>query len=1034
MDVTTLDHRIHKILRDHCDVPRVLFITEEPILLPRHGTRKHVLLASTKFYTYLIKKKGYHLYYRWSNRTLLVEARQKKIMLSSTISKSSTTNGAARDSRVVSDAGASKATDEDDFSQVTLEANSSFDANAISDKINLLVRNAQRMGALLELEEIGTASRTSWEIGGKRTTDDEGADGDSESSGSEADDVALAVVPRTVNETKKTYTNSSALITGEDGQGLLQIAPSRYISVMSLVDGEFVDYTTLKNAYLRHEDESLLNDLSVFIKQNERQVEVLCEHHYPALINVAQKCLTISEKDAQRVGEELSGSTALVRSAVVNIKQAASNLLQCQSSRDNLISVRDLLRKSIAVVEYLETVETQLQKQQLIGTLGSLRELVRLAAPMAESTLGEYVLQIRVPAIMQAVFTYAIQHLNVWLKLLNDQASLVGGAAFSWGGCITAGSFTKKIVFFPQENKWGLTENYQNASMVSETFDQGEAIAKIVSGASIQSVFHELRRGDYFCKYYTDGRAQQARASILEFHLAVENTPGEELVKNFTTYCATALGFMLIEDVVWHATAPSPLSSSEVLKMWDRVASAIADRVWTVSRTLSTDPSYSERMVEVFNILRRLIQISSATVKCVELNSLVLFRVVESITDQLTSSWLQDACLEGSQIILMDSLTPLTVSDASQFESYVSRFYLNTCSSLELPVPKTYTSGLLKLPYSLLVPSIGNVALKFISQCYSVVVVDPFSSIRQSELNNVDEMLLKYISVLFRTVAEFLLQRIMTIHSRSVLEFATLVSSCAAIPVLVSCVEQEFMLHWAGGDSQNEEQTMGSPQLLAECAAFFSTPLQKGIEMLLGAFIAEVEDRLKPTFSYTYWKTQLKGHTRFQLKDGTVTDEGFAAAMEYIFRLIPQLNEILQYTVARSVCGTTVSHAILRMQSSIQDALKNAYEGDERDFAQMRECVKEFDTQCTLLIPLWQKRLSEVMPELPAAKHFPLQLSSAVSDLNNWIDVKEAENAAERVVHPNFLASLEVTSRVVKGFKAMGSTVTARASVFSKRD
>lgn len=992
--------RIQKILRDNSDSPRILFLTQEPVYIQRRGELRAVLLVSTKYYTYLIKKKGSRLYCRWPNRSMVIEAQKSCLLLTTDLPPEE----------------GHPSNEDDDFTLVTVECGSASEAMLLADSINLLIHSAQRAAALLEQEEAGIAGKDL----GRPAGDDDLADDDSESSGSEAGDVPPVVgLTRVAGDAPK-----GRAAPPDSQQGLMKMPPSRYIAITALVDGEFADYTTLKNAYMRKEEESLLGDLAAFIKENEGQVEALCEHHYPAFINAAQQCLAISEKDAQLVGEELSGASALVRSAVVDMKQVAASLIQTRSTRDSLVLVRSLLNRSQAVIEYLETAEAQVAKEQLIGAVASLRELVHLAAPLAEFALGEYVLHLRVPALTQSVFTYAVQHLNLWLKLLRDQATPIGRAALAWQGRVSSGEVVKSIVTAPEGNYWWLTEVFQSASLKMAPFDEGAAIRKVCDGAAIQGVFKELRRDEYFTRYYAEGRAQQVKVDLLDAPFQTHTIPGLELVDRFTQYCSSALGFMLVEDVVYHATSPHIQSCSEILKTWDRTSAAIAERAQSVAQALVSDPAYAERMASVFAILRDFGYHAIQNVKSVELSPLILSRVVESLSDNLISWWLQAACTECTTQILSDTLVPLTVNSAEGYTTNVSRFFLNSCPIMELPIPPKYTSDNVTLPYSAMVPGVGGHVLQFLSQCFSVLVVDSSSFMRQSELNNVDEMLLKYTGVLFRTVSESLKGKLMDINSRSVLQLAVFVSSCSAFPVLVSCVEQGFMLRWQGEDC--ERQTLGSPKLLASAASLFARPVQLGIEKLLAAFTSDLEDHIKPVAVLSHWKRKAEiraGDLKKYPRDG----EGLAECMDYAMALIPKLNATLQGTVAYSVVGTAIAHAGLQMETCVTSAFSSAYADGERDFSMMRTCLKEFQIQCTGDIPTWQRRLRELMPDLTAVQRFPLNCGGIVEDLTDWLDRREAQYLAEKANQPQLMASIEVTSKAVaKGFKAMGNTMLGR--------
>ncbi|KAG5510075.1 hypothetical protein JKF63_06968 [Porcisia hertigi] len=1013
---TRQDRRIFKVLSAHCDAPRVLFSTEDPLVLARRGKRHNVLLFCTKYYTYMIKGTDFKLYAVWANRQLSILAQSDRVTLTSLDPRAIKTT--PKSYKETTDAAVNE------FSTVTLAAESALKAMEVEERIRYLVENARRTAALLEQQERGIALDESRRSGGNGEDAHSGGSSDSEDGNDGGTSVPLTLASGAARAAAQ---QGDGARKKKGSEGMLNISPSRYIAITSLVDGEFADYTTLKNAYMRHEEEDLLRDLGIFIKENEVQVEALCEHHYPALIHAAQQCVDISERDAELVGEELSGATTLVRAAVVNLKKVTSNLLLSRSTRDNLQQVRALLCKAVAVAEYLETAELQTQRQQLVGAVATLRELIRLAAPLSEYAIGEYVLQVRIPKLTQDVFTYAVQHLNNWLRILRDKAYPIGKAAMEWQGTVAAGKRSSRLVMADVGEQWWLSEEFVPAQLVLEPFAEAEAITAVSNGAGIQAVFVELHRGEYLAKYYAEGRWQQARADLLESPLTLTRLSPAEVLSDFRQYCATALGFILIEDIVFCATSPHLRSRVEMIQLWAVISAKIAEHALKVLQALLVNPNETHEAVQQVQVLQSLIRCAADNVKSIDLNNLPLLRAMETVSDQLISSWLQQACVDCMQLIMSDTFTPAVVTDAAQFSELVTRFNFDRCTSLELAIPSAYGSGATTLPYSAVVPRTGERVLGFLAQCYSTIITDTSTAVMQSELNNVDEMLLKYLTVLFRTVAESMHGQLMSIDACDVLQLAVYVTSCSVMPVIISCAEQQYMLHWQCEYERDKTQVIGSPKLMAHCVKFFAKSLQLGIERLLSAFMREVEERLKSLDRVSYWKAQIETRRLNRHADA----ESFASCMDYILTMIPKLKSLLQSTVVRSVVGTAITRAGVLMQSSLQTAITNAYRDGARDFCTWKDAIEEYERQCSLGIPLWQRRLSELLPGINAAQRFPLNAAVTAEEVRQWVDAKEQAYNAEKANQPQILAGIEGAGKAMaKGFQAMGKGVVAGASVF----
>ncbi|PWU88636.1 hypothetical protein C4B63_70g71 [Trypanosoma cruzi] len=304
-------------------------------------------------------------------------------------------------------------------------------------------------------------------------------------------------------------------------------------------------------------------------------------------------------------------------------------------------------------------------------------------------------------------------------------------------------------------------------------------------------------------------------------------------------------------------------------------------------------------------------------------------------------------------------------------------------------------------------------------------------------------MLLKYLSVLFRTVAELLQTHMFSVDARAVLQLAVYVTSCATMSVIVSCVEQQFVLAWHGDCGEARRETLGVPRLLADSATLFAKAVQKGIERLLAAFVAETEDRLQPVAEIDYWKRLVEirrgtaAPTTTRADNSAGTGKGLVEAMEYIIAMIPKLTAVLQVSVVRSVLGSVVAHAAITTQSNLERAIySGCRDGTASDFTTLRECVREFELLCAIQIPLWQRRIEGAISGLSVAQRFPLQPKQIADELILWIRRKEAEVAAEQASTNQVFAGIEGAGKLVakgveRGIQVVGQTVKGGANAIT---
>lgn len=1001
--------KILKVLRDCCDAPTVLYCSSRSstllwrVDLPQQKTKK-VILVCTEFFTYLLKRSDYKLITRWVNRSLLINVQQRTVVLSCPLESMYDTSSFISGKGKVSLTGA------------TLEFPSPAEAAKLERSLSQLIQSAERTAELLRMEEAGARSSAAVERPAEL------------SSASDADDMEDAAQDAAGGAHADGTTYSKL-------DELLRLAPARYIALTSLVDGEFADYTTLKNAYIRKEEDQLLSDLEVFVKENEGRVEALCKMHYSSFINAAQQCLSISARDAEVVGKHLHTANSMVKTSATNIKSCASEVISLQTTCENLDKTREYLNAFIAVVDCLEMAESHVAKQKLCSAILMIRELVRRCAPLAGYVISDYTLHERVPALTRTVSITAAQQLNGWLNQLRIEALTLGRSAMAWRGSVVPGRIAKTVIFADEGGYWWLSEALVPFSSSLTPFEGKVSVDRLHSGTGIQLVFEMLHRGDDFRKCYCEGRKQQIRADFCSA-FDCSNLSAEECLLLFDEFCCRALGFILIEDIVHTITSPKVQSFSEILSTWGQLTNAIASRLTAVSRVLlvpSAEPSEEEAstttafspMLRAVDLVRCLVQHSVESVHSVDLNPRHLLSCVESYTDSLMSGWLQDACIAVTASVSLDTLESLVVNSQEEFDDAVTRFHLQRCRFLELPMMPSHFSGTsVSLPFAAFAPKVGAAVLRFLERCHSAIFTDAASALQHSELNNVDEMILKYLSVLFRTVAEAMRQ-LDTSGKDAVLKCAILVSSCSIMPVIVSCTEQEFLVHWPN-DVAMERQKMGSPLLLQASSNLFSLPLQESTQRMLEACITDVKSRLALSSTIIYWYKQLDLRASNEAK--RAKEECFAECFRAILLLIDQFSSILPGEMVRSVIGTSVAHMGQSMQHCMDTALKRAHAGSDNNFNAMRACVVEFETQCLTSVPRWQQELRTALPGLTACTRFPLDVPGAVGAARCWIDIKEAQYKEEKANQPQLVAAMEDAGKAfTRGFQAIGKSMTTLA-------
>ena len=1045
------DPHVYRILRDYSDLMTIAFQTPEPLVMHRHKSAKKVYLVATKYFLYLIKKKGMKLYTRWPVRTLSVETYGSLLFISSGISaKESVAEYKSRAGKTRTSSRRANDSDDEDGDDDDDEENNEDSSTLISCHLEVdesttrlhtlesdlrkLIFQAETLHKHHEREEAGIIRVRKVKV---RTdeddmaedlglNDDEQDEEDDDENGDDLDGEDEAEDEAAKRRKLRNRGRFDDALTGGAGAAARKkavpsnaaAASSRFMAISSLVDGEFADYSALKNAYIHHEDGSLLEDLTVFVSDNEAQVQQLCRDHYVRFLNAARQCRSLSDEDAGVVKEELSGANILVRKSALEMKQAATALFLSSAAKEKIELTQVLTTRMRLVAEAVEAAEAQAQNQQLVAAVKSCDRAAHLATPLAGFVIGEYVLHHRIPQLRQTIFTAAQSNANGWMRYLREQTAVIGNVALQnhRGTAQNLGRFQRRIVIAEGGDEWWVDEQFVGSSVTIAGGDTGTfasivpVINNVCSGSFIQRVFLAANKEIEFAQHYNISRHQQHANDLF-------STAPIGSSEALQQYCALAVGVMVVEDIVHHVTRPHVTSKAELLALWDRISTRIAREAETVAITLCMTNAVEEAK-GVFRLLAQVVNVIVDAIRTVELSPLLLTRVLERSANQLHSLWLQQVCLDVEQIISTDSLTPVAVKDASEYQANVARFLLNKCPSMKLPIPGVAKGGsTVYLPFALFVPMVGDRVLGFVEKCLNIVTS---ANGRQSEVNNTDAMIVEYVSVVFRKANGMISSVVENkVPPQAVLQFAVLSTSCTALQVVLSAVEQAYVLQWEG--DATAKQTIGKPMLFASCAALFSQTSTACVAKMHDGVQAKLMDLLKPIGSISYWRARVDLRKKQQQAQSSGGAEGAApadenalkAAVDYLCKTMQSLTQLLQPDIVQTISRISLLHLNQESYDKVSSAILQAMTS-ERDCALLRSCLQEAESSLGLAIADCCRRLDAIVGNI-AHKVAP---SDVIASVRHMIEKKELEQAEE--------SRLESASQAVVGVVGGGVMATRR--------
>ncbi|CCD13242.1 unnamed protein product, partial [Trypanosoma congolense IL3000] len=160
------NEKIQLLLREKDDSPHVIYHTERPLRIQRHGRGKKVMLVATSFNLYLIKVKGMRFYGRWPNTCFLTTTSGNSITIR--IDKEWLDEVDPDGKRMFLSYGVGG-----EFESVELLAASSDEMLNVQHNLKEISRNARAHLQMLETPELRPENGNATCAGGKKVTFEE---------------------------------------------------------------------------------------------------------------------------------------------------------------------------------------------------------------------------------------------------------------------------------------------------------------------------------------------------------------------------------------------------------------------------------------------------------------------------------------------------------------------------------------------------------------------------------------------------------------------------------------------------------------------------------------------------------------------------------------------------------------------------------------------------------------------------------------------------------------------------------------------
>uniref|UniRef100_A0A7N8Y1J9 Exocyst complex component n=1 Tax=Mastacembelus armatus TaxID=205130 RepID=A0A7N8Y1J9_9TELE len=472
---------------------------------------------------------------------------------------------------------------------------------------------------------------------------------------------------------------------------------------------------TLRSVYDGQEHGLFMEKLDVRIRNHDREIEKMCNHHFQGFVDSITELLKV-RGEAQKLKSQVNETNSRLQQDGKGLISSMEELKRCRIQQRNIATTIDKLTHCLPVLEMYSRLQEQMRAKRYYPALRTLEQLEQTCLPRA----GQYrfcsIMAENIPKLRTQIRDTAMMQLRDFLESIRKHSDKIGETAI----------------------KQVQNTSYKQSTL-DETHDQS-AIHSAVPGAQDLVDFSPVYRclhiytvlglRDVFENYYRKQRRKQARL-VLQPHSNMHET-----LEGYRRYFNQIVGFFVVEDHILHTTR-GLVNRAYVEELWELALSKIV-------AALRTHSSYCDDPDLILD-LKNLIVLFADTLQGYGFPVSQLFDMLLEMREQYGEILLKRWNITFRQVLDQDNYSPIPVSTELEYRQYTSQFPLQDPELEKLPFPK-------KLPFSEFVPKVYCQIKEFI-----------YASLKYSEdlhlsSTEVDDMIRKSTNLLLTRTLSHCLQ------------------------------------------------------------------------------------------------------------------------------------------------------------------------------------------------------------------------------------------------------------------------------------
>ncbi|XP_031159965.1 exocyst complex component 6B isoform X5 [Sander lucioperca] len=479
---------------------------------------------------------------------------------------------------------------------------------------------------------------------------------------------------------------------------------------------------TLRSVYDGREHGLFMEKLDVRIRNHDREIEKMCNHHFQGFVDSITELLKV-RGEAQKLKSQVTETNRRLQDDGKELMGSMEELQLCRVQQRNIATTIDKLTHCLPVLEMYSRLQEQMRAKRYYPALRTLEQLEHTCLPRA----GQYrfcsIMAENIPKLRIQIRDTAMTQLRDFLESIRKHSDKIGETAIKQAQL---------------QRSLDSSVSTQPRALIGRR-SRKEAAAATDSGGHGGSPVSEQDSGILDVEDEEEDDEVPGAQDLVDFSPVYRclhiYTVLHETLEGYRQYFNQIVGFFVVEDHVLHTTQ-GLVNRAYVEELWELALSKLI-------AALRTHSSYCDNPDLVLD-LKNLIVLFADTLQGYGFPVSQLFDMLLEMREQYGEILLKKWNITFRQVLDQDNFSPIPVSTEQEYKHYTSQFPLQDPELDKLPFPK-------KLPFSEFVPKVYCQLKEFIYACLK------YSEDLHLSSTEVDDMIRKSTNVLLtRTLSHCL--------------------------------------------------------------------------------------------------------------------------------------------------------------------------------------------------------------------------------------------------------------------------------------